>query len=145
MALIDESSRRRPDARPDVPVALGDGQTWHLPRPRLQLRPAIVDGRFVARPDHNLGPQYLDLVEAYYRSVADESGSIEDLAVAYLSLASALLLRNYDLTADEVASLLYFDYGLPADEANRETVEAVTSIALGRDSKKTSPATPSPT
>ena len=45
--MIDEKSRRKEsfDQRNSVPVVLADGQTWHLPKPWLELHPVFRDGK----------------------------------------------------------------------------------------------------
>jgi len=137
MDRIDEVSRRRPGFREGIPIRLADGQSYHFPMPRLRLRPTIEAGKVGVRQDHSLGPEYLVKVEAYYAALADEAGGMDAIVAAYLDLAVALLLSNYDLSPEQVGELIYFDYGMPTDEENVATVQAITDVALARDPKKT--------
>lgn len=143
MAEIVERDRRREDFRPDVPVILCDGQTWYLPHPKVRLRPALVDGKVVPKTEHSFGPEYLEKVEAYYRSLDEEvSAGADEFMSALLDLAVSLVRRNYDMTFEEVASILYFEISEPIDETNRAMQEALRTTALGQAQKKTSPAMP---
>ena len=130
-------SRRKEDFRADVPVILADGQTWFLPRPRIRLRPKIVDGKATIAQENSFGLEYMELVSEYYRTQADE-GNWNEWIVASFDLAVSVLLRNYELSPEEIESLIYFDFSEPPDPLSREMFETFRDVSLGIQ-KKTSP------
>lgn len=135
-----EHYRRRPDVDLEgcVPVRLADNQEWFFPRPILELRP-----RFTAKADPSTG--YLTREELqvthlnpYVTHGKELDGLIEaigqaepgdELIMAVLRLGGDLLLRNYDLTDDELQQLFRFR----VDEQKSETMlDAIIDVATGR-------------
>lgn len=129
--MIDEASRRRPGAS-GVPVMLGDGKEWLLPRPVLGFAPEFgEDGsvRFGEKPVRSFGPAYDALVDAF---VETDDGVAE--ANALLALAVDLLRRNYTVSPADLVVLLPRWFG---DEANAEMWREIAGVALGRAPKPT--------
>lgn len=133
----DETALRRPGAA-GVAIALADGQTWLLARPRMRLVPTVdpaadpadlAELRFGPALRSGFGPAYDQLLDRYVD--ADTDGV--DSANALLALAAYLLLTNYPgLDFDALADLLPF---IPGDDANSAMWEAIAAVALGRGPK----------
>src|SRR5579883_2937420 len=102
MSYLSERVRRRAEWSEGVWVSFGEFGRWNLPRPTPVVR-RDADGRAVAeyRVNGSVARGYADLVGG----IADAE-SEGDFAEAALSMASALLLLNYDLVEDEVIDLL---------------------------------------
>lgn len=102
------------------PIVLSDGQTWFLQQPYLTLEPVFQDGK----------PVDLKRYFSYTREIAsivDELAAASDddsvgVVTLTLALGAKLLLRNYDLTDDDLARLLVFDGGA-------DSVRIITEIA----------------
>lgn len=127
MPRIDEQERRRPEFVGDVPVTLCDGGTWFLPKPRICLAPKRNATGFETRcAVMGWGHDYYSKLDAL------EVAGLKDDSVAAINaemdLACALLLRNYDLTDDELAEVLWFDM---QDEANGAMRRRIMETAQG--------------
>jgi hypothetical protein len=131
MPPLNEQAQRRAEFAGGVPVQLGDGQEWTLPKPGLLLRPEFgPDGRPTfgkARP--SWGEDYEAKVDAFL-----EATDGYDQIVALLVLAVDLLMRNYSLDDGAIGQLLPRILG---DEANDAMWEAVRDVALGVGPKAT--------
>lgn len=124
---IAESECRRPTFTPGVPIVLADGQAWHFPRPSFELFPEVgPDGRVsgIGRAS-TFGPEYEDLLEAFYR---DDSDRLRGM----FALAVDLLGRNYDLAPADFRCLLRFRRGDPDREA---TWRQILDVAEGNGPK----------
>jgi hypothetical protein len=99
---IDELTRRRPTFVPGVPIML-DGQEWHFPRPKIRYRLGHSDGVPTLARCFTFGPND----DALDFPFATRTGG--DGCMGCLALASAMLLANYELSDDEVSSLLSAD------------------------------------
>jgi hypothetical protein len=98
-----ESERRKPgvDLESCVAVHFGDGQLWHVPKPRLRIAPGW-DG---TKCDLVYSATYGQPADALIVTAARaEDDGVRLAAVA--TLAATLLRRNYDLADDEVDQLL---------------------------------------
>lgn len=129
---LDETARRRSTFVAGVPIVLGDGQAWHLPRPTLGFFPDVDDAgkiRFGDKMGFQFGADYDALVDALAES---EDGLGE--ANALLALAVNLLLRNYSLTFDDFRVLLP---RFPGDPENAEMWKAIAALAVGSGPKPT--------
>jgi len=121
---LNEGECRRPTFEGGTPVVLGDGQEWFLAKPRVSWVPH--DGPAGFRSRLRLGDDYQVLLDA---QEAAEGGA--EIIRSELALGSRLLLHNYDLTTDQLATLLTFGYGDDADPADVAVREAVVDVALG--------------
>jgi hypothetical protein len=122
---LDEVTLRRPDFVEGEPVVLADGQTWQLRRPLVRFTPAETDSGFAVVLSLNNDPQYGAL---YRRYEAVEPGC--PVMAESLALARAVLLANYDLTADQVGELLQF--GASDDDPEGWRIrEEVMAVCLG--------------
>lgn len=127
--MADEKGRRRDTFAGGVPVVLGDGQPWHLPKPKVGLAHEVgPDGtlRF-GKTRRSFGEAYDALLDVYLEA---EDGPTEINAL--LALAVDLLARNYDLGGDDFRDLLprWLD-----DEPNTEMWTAIADVAVGRSPK----------
>ena len=128
---IDETTKRKPnfDERNSAPVVLADGQTWHVPKPWLEIRPVFRGGRAVhAYPVLTCGPELDGLVEAMA-----ECDDLDSQVVAVASLAAYLLRWHYELTDAELDGLLCFR---AADDTSLKWLRDVFAIAVGRNGPK---------
>jgi hypothetical protein len=129
--MLNEAEKRKPnfDERNSAPVILADSQTWHVPKPWLEIRPVFRGGKAVrAYPVLTCGPELDGLVEAM--------AECEDLAsqvIAIASLAAYLLCWHYELTDAELDGLLAFRKG---DDASLKWMTDVCDIAMGASGPK---------
>jgi hypothetical protein len=133
--VIDEQAKRKPnfDERNAAPVVLADGQTWHVPKPWLEIRPVFRGGKAAAAYRVlTCGPELDDLVEAL-----SESNELDGQVVAVASLAAYLLRWHYELTDDELDQLLAFRC---SDDRSLQWLRDVVAIATGRSGPKASSA-----
>lgn len=103
--MLDEQALRRPDFIEGEPVVLADGQAWQLRRPVVRFRPAENDTGFEVCLSLAGSDSYGTLYQAY-----EDIEAGPQLIRAQLAMGRALLLANYDLAPDQVASLLQFGY-----------------------------------
>ncbi len=127
MTRLDEMKLRRPDFFGGSAVILGDGQSWHLPRPTCYF--AMDDDEAGVKRHWNLGPEYATIFDRCMEANDDET-----MISGELSLASFLLRRNYDLTPAQAGGLIRFGYGGTADPEAAAMREAIMAVATGRDS-----------
>jgi hypothetical protein len=123
-ATIDERAARRLGFRGGVPVLLADGQEWILPHVVCLFSPD--DSEAGIRPVWNLGDEYARLIDAL-----DSAETTEQRMRAELALARDLLLRNYDLTTEQLVRLVQFGYNPEFAPEGVERRRAVLAIALG--------------
>lgn len=128
MPRLDENRLRRPEFLEGVPIPLADGQTWHFPRPTIDVVPEVrADGavKLASRP--SFGPGYDDLIDAFHQA----STPAEQLR-ALFTLAIDLLSRNYNLEPGHYPQLLRFRGG---DRECETTWQQIVDVALGRGPK----------
>lgn len=133
---IDERARRRSDFLPDsLGLTLADGQEWYFPRPRVSFVYADTElgfERVSDTGDATFDRALQDRIDAWRQ--AAEDADVPRVIASQLGIARTLLLRNYDLTTDELRGLVRFRFG--EDDPLRDDVLA---IAMGQ------PLTPKPT
>lgn len=117
---IDEPSRRRPEFAGDVPVVLCDGQTWHLPKPRIRFRPRTGPNGFEAKPTCQWGDEFWSKIDAL--ATARESDDVSLLIDKQMDLCCSLVLKNYDLAEEDLGELLQFEFGDPDNDAMRDVI-----------------------
>jgi hypothetical protein len=134
---LDERALRRPDFVPGASVTLADGGEWQLRKPVI---------RFVPDDGHESGFQvrltlagecrYDDLMRRRDAAFGEAgTANLADLAGVELAIGRLLLLANYDLTPEQVATLLQFGYDEESDPEGTAVRDAVIDVALGRGKK----------
>ena len=126
--MLDEKAVRKAtfDELNSAPVVLADGQTWHLPKPFLRLRPKFSAGRAASYgPLTTTDPIWNEL-----RQAVQDSAETETLS-AIANLGAYMLLRNYDLTDDQLGDLFAWDM-------SQNWTSEILSIANGRTGPKQS-------
>ena len=126
-----EAECRRPDFVEGVPIVLGNGEAWHLPKPVLEFRLESSAGGLGFRELPRMGDGRMrDFGEAYWAKcqAAHDSEPGLDRLNAYATLAVDLLLRNYTLDDGQVIALLPY---IQADDTNSEMWSALIDTALG--------------
>lgn len=116
MSPLDEATRRLPGFREGTPLAMTNGQAWHIPRPRPVLAAAIGEevNPALARLGGDLAritsvPILEDRVFAGLLRLLGAAIEENDVVKAHGFAASAairLLRTNYSLTIGEALSLL---------------------------------------
>jgi hypothetical protein len=134
--MLDEKALRRPGFSEGYPVVLADGQAWTFPRPRLRLRPKIVDGQVEVAGGRTFGPEFDSKLDVLFGSSDEESDGWARLGVEF-EVLTRLLMANYALADSDVGDLLVMEPGDPdSDERWRQLEELVLGAA-----PKPSPAT----
>ena len=131
--MIDERAKRKPnfDERNSAPVVFGDGQTWHVPKPWLEIRPTFRGGKAVASyPVPTYGPE----IDALLEAISECEDMVAQITAA-ASLAAYLLRWHYDLTDEDLDGVLVFR---TAAEDPVCWVRDVMAIATGRSGPKRS-------
>lgn len=126
MRKLIEQYRRKADLDLEIctPIILADGQEWYFPRPWLEIVPIFRDGKAVDRSKLlTCGPE-LDLL---LESIAEEEDPAREI-LAVMTLGGFLLLRNYDLTDDELSQLFIYR---PRDPASQDMLRSIIEVATG--------------
>jgi hypothetical protein len=95
----------------------------------VRFSPADNDAGFEARLDMEGEDRYGELIAAH-EAADDGIATVR----AELALGRAVLLANYDLTPEQVASLLVYGYE-SSDREGRRLKDEVLDVALGRGPK----------
>jgi hypothetical protein len=133
MAVESECRKECFDERHSAPVVLADGQTWHLPKPWLEIRPVFRGGRAEASyPVLTYGPELDRFVEV----IADEDDWTIQLCLV-ASLGAHLLNRQYELTDADLDGLFCVRVSQPE---SGDWVKSVMEVATGRSGPKASSA-----
>jgi hypothetical protein len=132
--MLDEQALRKPGFTEGHKVTLADGQEWTFPRPRIRLKPKIVNGKVEIGGGPSFGPEYDDQLDILFGAVEVEP--VERLRVKF-EMAVRLLSANYDLKAEDYAELIVLEPGEPASD---ERWEQLSNVLLGI-APKPSPAT----
>jgi hypothetical protein len=122
---LDEKSLRKQSFTEGYQVTLADGQDWTFPRPRMRFRPKIADGRVEVTGSPTFGPEFDETLDILHGVKAVEP--IEQLRAKF-ELAVRLLSANYDLTAEELSSLIELE---PGDAASEERWDRLSRVILG--------------
>jgi len=132
--MLDEKALRKPGFTEGHKVTLADGQEWTFPRPRIRLKPRIVDGKVEIGGGPSFGPEYDDQLDALFGAV--EVDPVERLRVKF-EMAVRLLSANYDLKHEDYSELIVLEPGEPASD---DRWEQLSNVLLGI-APKPSPAT----
>lgn len=127
--MLDEKARRRADFVGGPGVEMADGQPWHLARPLADF--VTDDDEVGIKQCWNLGDDFGALFESHLAAQAAEDGV--GMARAELRMAEFLLLRNYDLTKDEVRSLVRLGFGPNSGPGALERRATIRGIITGED------------
>jgi hypothetical protein len=123
--MLDEKALRKPGFTEGYKVTLADGQVWSIPRPRIRLKPKIVNGKVEIAGGPTFGPEYDDQLDALFGAV--EVDPVEVLRIKF-EMAIRLLSANYDLKPEDYAELIVFEPGVPSSE---ERWEQLSDALLG--------------
>ena len=132
--MLDEKALRKSSFSEGHKIVLADGQEWTFPRPRIRLKPKIVDGKVEIGGGVSFGPEYDDQLDILFGAV--EVDPVELLRVKF-EMAVRLLSANYDLKPEDYAELIVLEPGEPASD---ERWEQLSNVLLGI-APKHSPAT----
>lgn len=130
--MLDEQALRRPEFTDGHRVALGDGQEWTFPKAIVRFIPVAAPGGGVKlgqAPPY--GPDYQAELETLLNGHEDTAEGRYNEVVAIMQLAAKLLLRNYDLTIEQLQTLLYYD----VDGSTRPMWDAIDQIVVGLSPK----------
>ena len=128
--MIDEASKRRAEWVEGEWVELEGGVKFSLPKPRVEYRIKNAGGMERATPAAETSRRFGDRFWKL-RDELSESYDSEDAAAIYSAwgnMGSDLILRNYDLTPDEVADLLPV---IELDESNQAMWGAISRLTMG--------------
>jgi hypothetical protein len=125
--MIDEKARRKPGFTPGVGVVLADGQEWTFALPRLRVTPGRrVDGSGFHAELGRVGladyPRWAAII------AGDDPVPNREYWDIRVAAGATLLLANYDLSDDELASLLVW---VSADPASEERWDRIDDAILG--------------
>jgi hypothetical protein len=133
-SMLDERSLRKPTFSEGYAVTLADGQDWTFPKPRIKLKPKIVEGKVEIGGGPSFGPEFDHQLDILFGAV--EADPVERLRIKF-EMAVKLLSVNYDLKPDDYADLIVLE---PGDPASDERWEQLSNVLLGIAPKR-SPAT----
>ena len=111
--MLNEIALRKPGFSEGRKVVLADGQAWTFPRPKIRLKPRIVDGKVEIGGGPSFGPEYDEQLDVLF-GVTDVDPA-ERLRVKF-EVAVRLLAANYNLRPDELAELIVLEPGDPASD-----------------------------
>jgi hypothetical protein len=132
--MLDEKALRRPGFTEGHKITLADGQEWTFPKPRIRLKPKIVDGRVEIGGGPSFGPEYDEEFDTLFG--AADVDPIERLRVKF-AMAVRLLSANYGLKPEDYAELIVLEPGEPTSD---KRWEQLSNVLLGI-APKPSPAT----
>jgi len=123
--MLDEKVLRKPGFADGQMVRLADGQEWAFPRPRIRLKPVIVDGKVHVGSGSSFGPEYDEQLEVLFGVV--DVDPVELVRVKF-EVAVRLLGANYDLKPEDYGELIVLE---PGDPESDERWEQLSSVLLG--------------
>lgn len=123
--MLDEKALRKPGFSDGHKVVLADGQEWTFPRPRIRLKPRIVDGKVEISGGPSFGPEFDEQLDILF-GVSDADPA-ERLRVKF-EVAVRLLAANYDLRPEQFAELIVLEIG---DPASNERWEQLSNAIMG--------------
>lgn len=131
--MLNETERRRADFAGGAPVKMADGQEWVLAKPLIQFAYSAGPLGFNVVLNITEGDNFNNLMQSV--DTALEAGNGDQIVGSQLAIGAALLRRNYDLTDEEMGTLLRFAYGeTDGIEANERRLN-VMDIARGNGLK----------
>lgn len=129
--MLDEKAMRRESFSEGSAVRLGDGQFWTFPKPYLSMFAQVgEDGKIEAGTAFTFGADYADRLD----ELVESEDQFEKTCIQ-VELASALLLRNYDLDNKALRRLIAINTDGQSDP---EMWPQIQAILFGRDLPKPS-------
>jgi hypothetical protein len=125
-----EKSLRLPSFQEDVPIVLGNGETFHIRPPRFVHYPEFGPGGAIGIGiGLNYGPEWADRISlAWHEDVKDD-----ELFERIAWFADRMLIRNYK---EEIRHYYPMILGLhPAEPDSRRRLMMLWDIARGYDPK----------
>lgn len=126
---LDEKTLRSENWKDGLPITLCDGQPWHFPKPTTEFLINDEGTAFEPVGRHTFGQTYWQLHEEWL-----ESDGFPDTLNAMVKIAVYLLKRQYDLSNQQVSTLLRF---IPEDDENQEMWKSIAEVASGKAGKPT--------
>ncbi len=123
--MLDEKSLRKLTFTEGHAVTLADGQAWTFPKPRIRLKPKIVEGKVEIGGGPSFGPEYDLQLDVLFGAV--EVDPVERLRIKF-EMAVRLLSANYDLRPEDYAELIVLE---PGDPLSDERWEQLSNVLLG--------------
>lgn len=130
--MLDEKLLRRPtfNEAASAPITLPGGGTWYLPKPILQLRACFVGGKrsgeaILCSDD----PEFDRLREAVEKAASDTEADFDGSAI---DLAAYMLLKNYDLTDDQLGEAFATIF---SSDRGKDWINNVMAMAYGQAPK----------
>ena len=130
--MIDEKSKRKDnfDEANSVPIVLADGQAWHFEKPWVRLKPLKRRVKFAGGKMSSLrletdDPDFDRLRSALFDSSESFYGPLCDMA-------AFLLLRQYNLTDEELSDLIVFE---EATENGNPWIAELIGVVAGTSPK----------
>jgi hypothetical protein len=125
-----EKSLRLPHFHEDVPIVLGNGETFHIRPPRFGFCPRVMaDGAIETAFCLNYGPEW----EARVAETLEKEFKDDELFTRVIWFVDRMLLRNYK---EEIRA--YYPYLLflsPDEPDGKERIYALWDIARGFNPK----------
>jgi len=128
--VLDEKALRKPAFSEGHKVTLADGQEWTFPKPRVRLKPKIVDGKVEVGGGPSFGREYDDSLDVLFGAVDAEP--VERLRIKF-EMAVRLLRANYELADADLGELIVLE---PGDPASDERWEQLSNVLLGNAPKR---------
>jgi hypothetical protein len=130
---LNEVALRQPTFRGGIPLTLGDGQEWTIPKPVVRFGLSFDEGDdspTFRRKDLGFGPDYMEVLQSFY-----DTEGVEQLNVA-ARMVCRVLKVNYALDNEALATLLPY---VPNDDANQAIWGELVAIATGNPNPKIEP------
>ena len=122
---LNEKALRKPSFSDGYKVTLADGQEWTLPKPRIRLKPRIVEGKVEVTGSPTFGPEFDEALDVLYGVKVVEP--IEHLRVKF-EMAVQLLSANYNLANEDLFDLIVFE---PGNETSDKRWEQLSRAIMG--------------
>lgn len=133
---IMEASRRKPGFRGGELITLLDGQGWYFAKPLVRFTFDDADGyetvlSLDGQDDYQKIMDELDAAARSYDPDKNQAEATRNIIRTHLKLARTLLLVNYDLSREELRSLVQFSYADDEDIQGATLMRAVLAVARG--------------
>lgn len=130
---LDELALRRPTFLGGIPVTLADGQDWMIPVPDVQLTRLIRDR--TAESGYRFTYGFGGQEDAEFGKLRDAFSSDKGSLAAEMAMYDHVLSLNYNLTDEQISTLLSFTVNGQSLDPIRD---AILTVLAGGGSPKTS-------